>query len=271
MTHTTPRRLPELLRVLQGQGRYSIALEELQQLWPGSDEALRSALRRQREAGRLVSPRRGYYVIVPPEYTATGSPPAAWFLDDLMRSLELPYYLGLLSAAALHGAAHQQPQVSQIVTSTVLAPMTAGRVRLEFHRKRRIAETATLRVNTPTGTMVVSTPASTVFDLVRHVEACGHLDNVATVLAELADQLDAEPLLAAAAHAHLTEVQRVGYLFELVGEEACAAVLDRYLRDHVPPSTALQVGAPVDGVDHSDRWRLWINATVEPDLPPLSG
>lgn len=27
----------------------------------------------------------------------------------------------------------------------------------------------------------------------------------------------------------------------------------------------------MDDVDHSDRWRLWINATVEPDLPPVSG
>ena len=42
-------------------------------------------------------------------------------------------------------------------------------------------------------------------------------------------------------------------------------MLERYLSDHVPPSTALQVGAPVEGVEHNDRWRLWINATVEPD------
>ena len=65
---------------------------------------------------------------------------------------------------------------------------------------------------------------------------------------------------------HLTEVQRAGYLFELVGAEACATVLDRYLRDPSPPSTALQVGVPIEGVEHSDRWRLWINAEVEPDL-----
>ena len=60
-------------------------------------------------------------------------------------------------------------------------------------------------------------------------------------------------------------------LFVLVGAEASAGVLDRYLGDHVPPSTALQVGAPIDGAERKDRWRLWINATVEPDLPPVSG
>jgi hypothetical protein len=49
----------------------------------------------------------------PLEYREAGGPPASWFIDDLMRFLGQPYYVGLLSAAAIHGAAHQQPMVFQ--------------------------------------------------------------------------------------------------------------------------------------------------------------
>ena len=49
------------------------------------------------------------------------------WIDDLMRFHHVPYYVGLLSAAALHGAAHQQPQEFQVVSGAVLRPLTVGR------------------------------------------------------------------------------------------------------------------------------------------------
>lgn len=70
----------------------------------GSNEALQQAARRLAARKRLVSPRRGFYVIVPIEYRTAGAPPPAWFIDDLMTFQGRPYYVGLLSAAALHGA-----------------------------------------------------------------------------------------------------------------------------------------------------------------------
>jgi hypothetical protein len=50
----------------------------------------------------------GVAVVVPPEYREAGCPPASWFIHDLMRFLGQPYYVALLTAAAIHGAAHQQ-------------------------------------------------------------------------------------------------------------------------------------------------------------------
>jgi len=58
-------------------------------------------------AGRVACVRKGFYVIVPLEYQAIGSVPAEWFVDDLMRFIGQPYCAGCLSAAAIHGAAHQ--------------------------------------------------------------------------------------------------------------------------------------------------------------------
>ncbi|MCP4603306.1 MAG: hypothetical protein GY847_22785, partial [Proteobacteria bacterium] len=170
---------------LQSEGRYTFSLEEISHATGSSGVAVQSAIRRLKRKGRLASPRRGFFVITPLEYNSTGSPPASWFVDDLMAYLRQPYYVGLLSAAAIHGASHQQPQVFQVVTSLPTDSMTAGTVKLRFFRKRGIERIQTVQTKTETGYMTVSSPEATSLDLIRHVHAVGYLSNVATVLAEL--------------------------------------------------------------------------------------
>ena len=62
-------------------------------------------------------PFRGFHLIVPPEYRALGCLPADQFVPQLMEHLGLVYYAGLLSAASLHGAAHQAPMVFQTIVA----------------------------------------------------------------------------------------------------------------------------------------------------------
>ena len=201
-------------------------------------------------------------MIVPVEYRSIGSPPASWFVDDLMRVLDQPYYVGLLSAAAIHGASHQQPQVFQVLTSIPTASMSAGRVRLEFFRKRRIERIETVRTKTETGYMKVSSPEATVFDLIRHVRAAGHLSNVATVFAELGEVINPVRLAASASAASWPEVQRAGYLLQLVGHEALAETIATRRKRPAP----LRPDVDVQGAPFDDRWCLFINEHVEPDL-----
>jgi predicted transcriptional regulator of viral defense system len=250
----------------QSSGRYTFSYDELERAVGGSPTRLRSGLRRLKEKGRIVSPRRAFYVIVPVEYRSTGSPPASWFINDLMSHLGHPYYVGLLSAAAIHGASHQRSMVFQVVSSEPLGAMASGRVRIEFFRKRNIERTATTRVKTDTGFMWVSTPEATVFDVLRHVEACGHLHNVATLFAELAEVVDPVKLVSAANLATIPEVQRAGYLFELVGAEVMGDALAEYLSDRRVRRVALRSDAPTDNSPVDERWRLVINESVEPDL-----
>jgi hypothetical protein len=99
-----------------------------------STVAIEAALRRLKRRGRIASPRRGFYVLVPVEYREAGCPPVSWFIDDLMRFLKQPDYVGLLSAAAIHGAAHQQPMLFQVVTDRPSRPVRVGRVRIGGHR-----------------------------------------------------------------------------------------------------------------------------------------
>ena len=74
-----------------------------------------NALHRLKKNNLIVSPAKGFYLIIPPEYQAYGCLPADMFIPDLMRYWNTPYYAGFLSAAQYYGAAHQKPQRFQVV------------------------------------------------------------------------------------------------------------------------------------------------------------
>jgi predicted transcriptional regulator of viral defense system len=229
-----------------------------------SCEALKKAVRRLVLKRRLAVPRRGFFVIVPAEYRVAGAPPPSWFIDDLMKHEEQPYYVGILSAAALHGAAHQQPQEFQVVTKVQLRSVVAGRSRIRFFKDCGIEQTPTTFVKTETGAMRVSTPEATAIDLLRYVQAAGHLGNVATVLAELAERLDARRLAdVARAGGDLSNAQRLGYLLEHVGAAKAAAALGEWVAVKRPRFVALRADRPSQGATRDDRWRIMANEEVE--------
>lgn len=150
---------------LQSAGRYTFTRVEAESQMQRSFIATQTALRRLKQQCRVVSPRRGFYVTVPPEYRAAGSPPASWFIDDLMRYLGQPYYVGLLSAAAIHGAAHQQPMVFQVVTSRPTREMRAGKLAIRFSMSGLVETLPVIEQQTETGTMRVAAPETCAFDL----------------------------------------------------------------------------------------------------------
>ena len=62
--------------------------------------------------------------------------PATWFIDALMKHFSQEYYVGLLTAAALHGAAHQQPMTFQVITDKRTRNITVGELFIEFICKK---------------------------------------------------------------------------------------------------------------------------------------
>ena len=93
----------------------------------------------------------------------------SWFVDDLMRHLGQPYYVSLLSAAALHGAAHQQPMVFQVVTATPTRAVHTGRVTIGFWMAGNAERMPAAELQTETGIMRVATPETAAFDLLEEV------------------------------------------------------------------------------------------------------
>ena len=72
-------------------GRAVFSREEAQKALGVSPGAFLDAAERQQRKQHLISPRRGFYVVVPPQYLAWGAPPPSWYIDELMRHEGRPY------------------------------------------------------------------------------------------------------------------------------------------------------------------------------------
>lgn len=251
---------------LPADGRYTFTREDAEEASGASFVAVQSALRRLKQKGHVVSPRRGFYVIVPPEHREAGSPPASWFIEDLMRFCACDYYVGLLSAASLHGAAHQKPMVFQVLTDKLSTTMKIGRITIQTRRSRAVGRSPIQRVQTETGTMAVSTSEATALDLVRFPRASGSWNNIATVLVELNERMDPDRLVEAAKLGRLSDAQRLGYLLDLLHEARLAEPLADWLAAQRTTIVALRTDKPFDGCETDTRWRVIPNEDVEPDL-----
>jgi predicted transcriptional regulator of viral defense system len=134
----------------------------------------------------------------------------------MMRHLGHDYYVCLLSAAEIHGFSHQRPQVFQVMTPARLRDRAFGRVRIEFITSVHTSDRPTDVVNTPTGTIRVSTPEANVLDLVSFPNASGALFNVATIIGDMLveDALDVGRLAEVASDYPVSIVQRTGWLLD---------------------------------------------------------
>ena len=256
----------EYVTSLAARGRYHFSSRDVQSKLGVSAHAAKLALNRLAKQKLVASPARGFYVIVPPEYSALGCLPADQFIPALMKRVDLPYYVGLLSAAQYHGAAHHRPQEFQVFVEKSRRPIKCGAVRVVFIVRKNLKQVAVESFNTPRGTISASTPEATAVDLVGYHHHAGGLDQVATVLSELAERIDPEKLAAAASFAPAPWAQRLGYLLELVGEGNKAASLKEYVREHAHQSVPLLPSAAHDQSRRDKNWKLYVNADVEAEL-----
>ena len=256
----------ETISKFASEGRSCFSFEELRQREDSSPVALRSAIRRSLKKGDIAMPQRGFYVILPPEYRSLGCLPAEQFIPELMDHLGEVYYAGLLSAAEYHGAAHHRPQVFQVVVAKPRREIKCGKVKVDFVVRKNADAIPTQPRNTPAGILKLSSPEATAFDLVGYFKHCGWLDNVATVLAELAEKVDARKLVAVADLSPISWAQRLGYLLDLVGATQIARPLAEYVDNKKPVRTPLLPSVKLKGAKTDSRWRVFINAEVESEV-----
>lgn len=262
---TTPRTAKQYVDALAARGVRLFSGQEACQALGGSAASARAALRRLKKRGELATPHRGYYLIVPPEHRRLGSLPAAQFIPELMGRLGLPYYVALLSAAEIHGAAHQRPQAFQVMLPSGRRPLSSGEVRVEFVSRADAEETSVVEHPTEGIPLRVASPEATALELVGYADRAAGWNNVATVLGELAEAVSPDSLAQEAARSPIAWVQRLGFLLEQQGVDSLlsplASEVERRARSVAPlvPGHAVRVGS----ID--PRWRLQINAHVEPD------
>jgi predicted transcriptional regulator of viral defense system len=255
----------EYIEDLQTNGQLVFTTEDAVRALGKSVPAVRAQLRRLKEKGHIADPHRGFHVVVPPRYRRLGCLPPDHFIPSLMEHLKEPYYVGLLSAAAYHGAAHQAPMVFQLMVRRSRRSLRCGGVRVDFVARRDMEGTSWVERDTPTGVLRIASPAATAVELVGYQERCGFLDNVATVLSELSQSVDGDALEAEARRAPTAWVQRLGYLLVLVGQEVLADRLAKVLAHRNLFTVALAPWLDMEGTPRDSRWQVALNTEVEPD------
>jgi predicted transcriptional regulator of viral defense system len=259
--------LPSWVDSRQEQGLYFFTREEAISTLPLTVEAFKKAAARLSKKNRILRIRSGFFVIIPLEYRSTGILPAEWFIADLMAYLGQPYYVGLLSAASLQGAAHQQPQQFQVVTTAPQREVRKKALAIRFFFKTNFNATPVNQIKVQTGYISVSSPEATAIDLIRYARSIGGLDRVITVLQELAESMDAAKLIEAVkAEGNLVCAQRLGWLVEKAGYPAQVIDMARLIEDKEPPFTRLDSSLPAGKAEKNTRWRLLLNTNVEGDL-----
>jgi len=258
--------LSNFIDSFQARGCYFFSKDSIKQHLGVTDDALRSSIKRLVKKKRLIRLKKGFYLIVPTEYRNIGAPPPEWFIDHLMKEYDAKYYVGLLTAASLHGAAHQQPQIYQIISNKLLRPIKIGRASIVFYFKKDFKDTAVAKMNTPTGYICVSSPEVTAFDLIKYLKQSGHINHVSTVLAELGEKIDPKKLSKVAIDFPQACIQRTGYILEYVGFRNKIKYLLEYIHNSPPRYYPLRPDKNWNLENKDKNWHLYINEHLEPDI-----
>ncbi|MEZ4829608.1 MAG: type IV toxin-antitoxin system AbiEi family antitoxin [Bacteroidia bacterium] len=253
------------------QGRYGFGLPELREANEDlSDTAIKFALKRLSDKGKVLSIFKGYYLIIPPQYAIKGILPTQLYLDAFMKHLQRPYYVALLNAAAFHGASHQQPQEFFVMTDfPVLRPTLKKGQKVNYISVKEIPEALIEKRKTETGYLNISNPVLTACDLVQFEKRVGGINRVATVLNELTEVItvsDFLPMLLM--HVHLTTLQRLGYLIETVccNMELADALFEAMTKEKLRLfRIPLKASKETKGYSSENRWKVIVNTNIEID------
>ena len=252
---------------LQSRGQYFFLKRHLLQKTGQPEKAANRSLARLQSRNRILLVRRGFYLIIPIEFSLTGVLPPEWFIHSLMEFLNIRYYVGLLSAAAIWGASHQKPQEFQVLTTRQFRSIQAGPLKIRFFRKVDFPDLAFLsNQKTETGLMIVSNPELTAMDLVKYSKGVGGLSLVATALAQLAERLTPHGLLRIARReTSLAAVQRLGFILDSLGFGSRTKDLAEFVRRKGVPQTLLEPSLPQADSRWIRKWNIYENLKIEAD------
>ena len=259
---------------LPKRGRITFSIEDVKRQFPNITKATaRSSIYRLANKGRVCSVWRDYYVVVPDEYALRGIVPPIEYIENLMSHLGYNYYVGLLSAAALHGSSHQQPQSFTVVTnSDNIKSKVSQNVDLRFFVKSRINKEFLQRRNASYGEVMISDPLMTALDLILYENRIGGLERAAAVIDGLAEELsitNSKPLLWESFP--IPVIQRLGYIVESVlGYPELGNAVHQQVRSmgngfrkslldpRIKPSNA-------DEYTFDQKWKIIVNTNLELD------
>lgn len=222
------------LSEIQSKGRYTVTLNELKSKFDVSEKAILQKIFRLKKKNQLAQVRKEFYVIIPPQYSNRGMLPPTLFINDMMDFLNRDYYVGLFSAAALHGASHQQPMDFQlIIKKPALREIRNQKLAIGFFTKNNWEQDQIIEKKTETGYLKVSSPELTAFDLIQYHKRIGGLNRILHILEELTETIKPSFLLKTAKTQKKPNVQRMGYLLDKLGSVQLVNTLTKLIEKNM--------------------------------------
>jgi predicted transcriptional regulator of viral defense system len=258
--------LEDLVTQIRSTGRYMFTSDEVKLKFSQSDEALKKSFSRLKEKNKIAQIRQGFYAIITPEYSTLGMLPPHLFIDDMMKELNKNYYVGLFSAASLHGAGHQQPMEYFVITEKP-APrdIETEKLKINFLVKKEWSKEDIEEKKTDAGYIQVSTPELTALDLLYYPQF--GLNRVSTILLELVEEMKATALSKVAkTYPQTAALQRLGYLLDReMQEEKLSEALFKVLQTKTYYPIGLASDKDRKG-ETDPKWKVIVNTTIESDL-----
>lgn len=254
---------------IQAKGKISFSLNDLRDALKNNSEAsLKIALNRLSKKGNIISVHKGYYVIVPPQYSSRGILPPILYMDGLMKFLHRPYYVGLLNAAAMYGAAHQQPQEFFVVTNLpALRISNKKAIRINYVSINDVNPNLLEERKTESGYVKISSPILTAADLIQFEKRIGGLSRASTILNELAEEINIKNISPEFYNTvPVAVIQRLGYILEHIINKINLAeeIFNQCKKKELPFfRIPLKSGKKTKGYSSENRWNVIANDEIE--------
>jgi hypothetical protein len=198
------RRVTRIVEELLRRPDLNFTLGDLQTWLPDiGEQLLQAALRRLMAQSRVMraSSRSSHWFAVPPELQYFPQLPIEIWVDHYFAKIAcVPYYVGLLSAASLHGAAAPQLAALQVMLPKVAAQFTLAGTTIHSYLRRHDTPLPTVRHEARWGSFHISTPELTLLDLARpsfRYRAVSNFCDTCRSLAELCKPAPFRDLLSA--------------------------------------------------------------------------
>ncbi len=262
------------LEQLRSHGERAFTLKQAMKDLNTSSVSVRAAMYRFKKEGKVISPARGFYVMVPPEHRPLGCIPPEELVPLLMKHLGCRYYVCLATAAKYYGAAHQKIAVFQIFLDRDLKKtLKYGQVKIQCFYKKNIEDIPVRDFKVSTGYLKVSSPEVTAMDILYNVKRSGGLNNVATILSELIESIDPDRLIELAKQTgKVTWLQRFGLILEQLdpmdedAKQKISIAIQNYLADKSLTLIPLDPKLPITGFPRHRKWNIIENTTFESDV-----
>jgi len=258
--------IEDYLLTVRSKGCFTVTQNELLEKFNISPKALNQSLFRLKSKNQIAQIRKEFYAIIPPEYSQQGMLPVYLFADDLMKSLKKNYYLGLYSAAAIHGAGHQQPMESQIIIERpALRQIKNDKLSIRFFTRNKWNIVDIIDKKTDAGYVKVSSPELTALDLVLYSSKIGGINRLLPILQDLAEIIKPSKLYRTAKqYNQITIVQRLGFLLNIViGSVELSASLKKLLNESNYKIIPLSIARKNKEGEVNNDWKVIINIDLQ--------